>query len=123
MGWIGCDLDHTLAKYESGMAERFEVGEPVPRMVKRIKKHLDDGYEVRIMTARMNVIPGWDHERSRKAIEQWTKRVFGKALRVTNEKDFEMIFLYDDRAVAVEPDTGRLLSPAFPLRARDQLKA
>jgi hypothetical protein len=116
MGWIGTDLDHTLAKYESGMAGTYKIGEPIPRMVRRIKKHLADGYEVRIMTARVNKIDGWDHERARKAIEEWCEEHLGQKLRVTNEKDFEMIFLYDDRAVAVEPDTGRLLSPKFNLR-------
>jgi hypothetical protein len=116
MGWIGCDLDQTLCKYEDGMAARGEIGEPIPRMVERIQQHLNDGREVRIFTARVNAHPGWDHEKQRRLIEKWTKKIFGVKLEVTNVKDFEMIFLYDDRAVAVEPNTGRLLSPAFKLR-------
>lgn len=120
MGWIGVDLDHTLAKYESGMAERHEIGAPVPRMVRRVKGWLKLGYEVRIMTARANVILGWDSNRARKAISDWCLKHIGVVLRVTCEKDFEMICLYDDRAVAVEPDTGKLLSPPFKFKKRPQ---
>lgn len=116
MGWIGVDLDHTLAKYESGMAGTGQVGEPIPLMVERVKARLSEGWEVRIMTARVNRMPGWDHEAARKSIEEWCEEHLGQKLRVTNEKDFEMICLYDDRAVAVEPDTGRLLSPDFNLQ-------
>ncbi len=116
MGWIGCDLDETLCKYADGMAAKGEIGEPIPRMVERIQQHLDDGYEVRIFTARVNKHPGWDHELQRRLIQKWTRKIFGKQLRVTNEKDFEMIFLYDDRCVSVEAGTGRLLAPPFKLR-------
>ncbi len=116
MGWIGCDLDHTLARYEPGMGERNIIGTPVPRMVKRVKKWLKAGIEVRIMTARVNKYPGWDHEAARVAIGDWCLKVLGVRLRVTNEKDFEMIELWDDRAVRVEADTGRKLSPSLKLR-------
>jgi FMN phosphatase YigB (HAD superfamily) len=115
MSWIGFDLDKTLAKYSSGMAERFEIGEPIKRMVAKVKSYLRDGYEVRIFTARANKREGWDHERQIKAIEKWTKEQFGEKLKVTCEKDFEMICFYDDRAVRVEEDTGRLLSPDYPV--------
>jgi hypothetical protein len=116
-------LDHTLAEYESGMAELAAIGAPIPRMVERIKQHIKDGYEVRIMTARVsprNASLKWDVERQRKAIKRWCKTHIGQELRVTCEKDYEMIFLYDDRCVAVEPGTGRLLSPEFPLKKRNQ---
>jgi len=122
MDWIGCDLDHTLAEYESGMAEKAEIGAPIPRMVKRIKQHLTDGYEVRIVTARVNThtAPLAEVIRQRTAIETWCLKHLGVTLPVTCEKDYAMIFLYDDRAVAIEPGTGRLLSPKFPLAKRNQ---
>jgi hypothetical protein len=116
MGWIGCDLDHTLAKYESGMAGTYKIGEPIPAMVRRVKRWLKRGIEVRIMTARANKYPGWDHERAIRTVEDWTEKVFGQKLRVTNEKDFEMIEIWDDRAVRVEADTGRKLSPSLRIR-------
>jgi len=117
MGWIGVDLDHTLATYEAGSARLGQIGKPVPRMVRRVRRWLASGREVRIMTARVNKVPGWDHKAQRKLVEAWTVQVFVQKLQVTNEKDFDMIMLFDDRAVGVEPDTGRLLSPMpFNLR-------
>lgn len=116
MGWIAVDLDHTLAVYESGMALRDIIGPPIPAMVKRVKRWLKRGYEVRIMTARVNKIPGWDHEHQRQLIQDWTEKVFGVRLAVTNEKDLQMIEIWDDRAVRVEADTGRKLSPSLKLR-------
>jgi hypothetical protein len=99
MGWIGVDLDGTLAVYDSWKGG--EIGEPVPAMAFRVRKWLADGKEVRIMTARASVpelIP---------AIETWCETHFGKKLPVTNVKDFSMIELWDDRAIQVEPNTGR----------------
>jgi hypothetical protein len=115
MSWIGFDLDHTLAKYESGMAERAEVGEPIPKMVAKAKGYLKAGYEVRIMTARVNRMDGWDWHLQQRVIQAWCIKNIGWALRVTCEKDFEMICLYDDRAVRVEEDTGEILGPDYPV--------
>ncbi len=117
MGWIGVDLDHTLAVYESGMAGTGTIGKPIPRMARRVRRWLAAGREVRIMTARVNKIAGWDHEFQRKLIEAWCMMHFGVKLQVTNEKDLAMIELWDDRAVRVEADTGRKLSPSLHLRS------
>jgi hypothetical protein len=114
MGYIGVDLDETLAEYEDGMAGNFQIGKPIPKMIRRIKKHLRDGYEVRIFTARVNKGPGWDHEGQRKLIEDWTLKTFGQKLQVSNEKTFGMIFFYDDRAVGVK--NGKLLNRPPRLR-------
>lgn len=119
MGWIGVDLDHTLATYEEGMATKHLIGSPIMPMVRRVRRWLAEGREVRIMTARVNKIPGWDDQGARRSIEAWCEIVFGKKLQVTNEKDFAMIELWDDRAVRVEADTGRKLSPSLNLRAAD----
>jgi hypothetical protein len=114
MGYIGCDLDETLCEYDDGMAGLYQIGKPIPEMMDRIRQHLADGYEVRIFTARVNVMDGWDHERQRKLIEDWTEEQFGQKLQVTNEKTFQMIFFYDDRAVAVKD--GKLLNQPPKLR-------
>ena len=116
MSWIGVDLDHTLVEYEVGMGSTNTIGKPVPRMVNRVKRWLKAGLEVRIMTARVNRIEGWDYEAARRAIGDWTEKVFGVRLQVTNEKDFHMVELWDDRAVRVEADTGRKLSPSLKIR-------
>lgn len=99
-GWIGVDLDGTLAEYD-GWKGPDHIGEPVPSMAFRVRKWLADGRDVRIFTARASVpeqVP---------PVRAWCERHFGVALAVTNVKDFAMVELWDDRAVQVEPNTGR----------------
>jgi hypothetical protein len=79
-------------------------------MVKRVRDWLDEGREVRIVTARVG--PGVslpDKGEQRKLIQDWCVKNLGKKLPVTASKDFEMIVLYDDRAVQVETNTGRII--------------
>ena len=110
-GWIGVDLDATLAEY-NGWVHETHIGPPIPAMVARIKQWLAEGREVRIFTARVYQpdLPGNQPRLSvdeiRKAIEDYTELHIGTRLRVTNEKDFGMIELRDDRAVRVRPNTG-----------------
>jgi hypothetical protein len=100
MTWIGVDLDGTLAHYESGQYP--EIGKPLEPMVNRILGWLEDGEEVRIMTARA-AHGKEDIER----VAVWLKDVAGlPALRVTCEKDQDMEVLWDDRAIQVKPNTG-----------------
>ena len=103
-GWIGVDLDKTLAEYESWVSDTH-IGKPIPNMVKIVKEHLSAGDEVRVFTARMCR----NSEQVSKAIYDWTLEHIGVGLIATNVKDFEMKLLYDDRAVGVVPNTGRLL--------------
>ena len=103
-GWIGCDLDGTLAEYH-GWTPGGSIGKPVPAMLKRVKQWLKEGKEVRIVTARVS----HKHERGpeEEKIKRWCKEHVGQELRVTNEKDYGMIELWDDRAVEVQINTGR----------------
>lgn len=110
-GWIGVDLDGTLALYERWRGAEH-VGEPIQPMVARVKRWLADGvYDVKIFTARVshNGSPRQieEAEAARAAITQWCKTHIGEELAVTNVKDFAMVELWDDRAVQVEPNTGR----------------
>jgi hypothetical protein len=50
-GWIGVDLDGTLAHYSEWKGPD-SIGEPVPLMLARVKEWLAKGLEVRIVTAR-----------------------------------------------------------------------
>lgn len=102
-GWIGVDLDGTLAVYEGWKGEQT-IGEPVPAMVNRVRRWLADGIEVRIVTARAAASRG-----DITFIEEWCLVHLGAILPVTNRKDFGMTALWDDRAVAVEKNTGRIL--------------
>lgn len=102
MGWIGVDLDGTLAHYDGWHGEH-EIGEPISKMANRVRVWLIQGKDVRIFTARVSV----NKEFNTEIIQNWTEKHFGQRLPVTNEKDYEMIELWDDRAVQVEHNTGR----------------
>lgn len=116
-GWIGVDLDGTLARYD-GWKGADHIGEPIPGMVNRVKQWLAEGKEVRIFTARvdggeaaiaagdMNGEHFRDVERIRLTIQDWTEKHIGARLRVTNVKDYSMRELWDDRAVRVICNSG-----------------
>lgn len=103
-GWIGVDLDGTLAHYD-GWVSIEHIGEPIPLMVNRVLEWIEDGRDVRIFTARAAHDPDGN---AVGAIEDWCEKYLGKVLPVTNKKDYEMIELWDDRAIAVEHNTGRI---------------
>ena len=103
-GWIGVDLDGTLAEYDTWKGASH-IGKPIPRMVERIKMWLEKGVEVKIFTARVSCNNPVKYE-SESAIIEWCKKHIGQALPVTAEKDYGMIELWDDRCVQVLPNTG-----------------
>lgn len=105
-GWIGVDLDGTLAKYD-GWKGIDHIGPPIPLMVDRVKAWLKAGQKVRIFTARVCEAQENDVERAISIIHAWCTLHIGVALPVTCTKDFNMIELWDDRCKQVEPNTGR----------------
>lgn len=119
-GWIGVDLDGTLATYKSGQG--VVIGEPIPRMVERVVDWVKAGVDVRVVTARAAYVTEyrseyedddpWQPEKQISAIQAWCLKHIGKILPVTAAKDFEMTELWDDRAVRVERNTGVRLSPS-----------
>jgi hypothetical protein len=112
-GWIGVDLDQTLAQYD-GWKGVTEIGDPIPAMRDRVKKWLSEGRKVKIMTARVycgeSGEPAGDRYRDaqlgRVAIEKWCIKHLGVILPITCCKDTQMITLWDDRCVQVRPNTG-----------------
>ena len=101
-GWIGVDLDGTLAEYH-GWKGVDHIGSPIPLMVDRVKKWLSDGVSVKIFTAR---VYGTQRKSALPHIEKWCIENIGKVLPVTCEKDFGMVELWDDRCVQVRINTG-----------------
>ncbi len=108
--WIGVDFDKTLAYYDK-FIDPYLLGEPIPRMQKRVKKWIKKGIEVRIFTARVSSTADHGRERDiekvRKLIEEWCLEHLGKKLQITNIKDHKMYQLWDDRAVRVKSNNGR----------------
>ncbi len=103
-GWIGVDLDGTLAEYHG--FGNGEIGKPIPAMLMRVQKWRLSGKEVRIFTARVCYDTTGEVKR---AIEKWCLIHIGHVLPVTCQKDFGMIELWDDRCVTVEANTGRVI--------------
>lgn len=110
-GWIGVDLDGTLAHYDEWRGVKH-IGEPVPAMLERVRGWLAEGREVRIFTARVcdnDDLPDAPMV-ARGIIRNWLFEhgltVGGVPLQVTNVKDYQMVELWDDRAVQVEQNTG-----------------
>lgn len=100
-GWIGVDLDGTLAHYDGW--DGGAIGDPVPAMLARVKRWLQDGQDVRILTARVS---GPNAKQQRRRIKAWARQHIGRALPVTSEKDHGMRELWDDRAVRVRRNQG-----------------
>ncbi len=103
-GWIGVDLDGTLAKYNGWQGEKH-IGEPIGAMVKRVQLWLEQGKNVKIFTARISK----NRNGVEKVIKRWCKKHIGRELEVTNVKDFGMTYLWDDRAIQVERNTGKVI--------------
>lgn len=105
-GWIGVDLDGTLAYYDKWRG--FDhIGKPIPGILIRVREWLAQGYHVKIMTARASVPEGIP------PVKKWLVENGLPELEVTCQKDFHMIELWDDRAVQVVHNSG---SPVLSAR-------
>lgn len=97
-GWIGVDLDGTLAVQTDN---DMSIGEPVPEMAQRVRRWHAAKMKVKIFTARATnpaEIP---------KIKAWLLANKLPDLEITCTKDYAMIELWDDRAVEVIKNTGR----------------
>ena len=103
-GWIGVDLDGTLAHY-NGWQGQDHIGEPVPLMMERVKEWVANGYIVKIFTARVSV----NYAENANIVQEWCVAHGLPRLEVTCKKDYAMRELWDDRAVQVIPNTGKAL--------------
>lgn len=103
-GWIGVDLDGTLARYDSKHGINI-IGDIIDPIAFRIQQWLDEGIDVRIFTARASkpdLIP---------PVQEWLLNNNLPALPVTNRKDFDLLQIWDDRVVQIENNSGEVLTP------------
>jgi hypothetical protein len=101
--WIGVDLDGTLARddAEGHFEPPYPLGKPVPEMVELVKSLLAAGITVKIFSARAcepEAIP---------IIQAWTEQHGLGRLEVTNQKNYDLIRYYDDRAIQILPNQGK----------------
>lgn len=83
-------------------------------MVELVKKWILEGKDVRIFTARMDrthprVVGLLKIRDVKRPIQEWCLEHLGRILPITNKKDYWCEAIYDDRAIQVERDTGRLV--------------
>ncbi len=100
---IAVDLDGTLAEYEDWHGSSV-IGKPVPLMIDRVKKWLAEGKEVTIFTTRVSNVIAIRH------IKAWLKLAGLPDLPITNIKEFHFDEIWDDRAVTIQHNTGRILT-------------
>lgn len=127
--WIGVDLDGTLA-HDGAFIGKNKVGKPVKAMLKRVRAWREQGYEVRIFTARASdnsYLP---------AIQKWLEKHKLGNMVITNRLDRDCLEVWDDRAIQVQRNTGDpvrslsmaarprapLLEEAFPHEDRPNLR-
>jgi len=98
---IGVDLDGTLAHYIK--FDPNHIGDPIPKMIDRVKQWISNGIRIKIFTARAT------DPKNIPAIKQWLDKNGLEGLEITNIKDPDMIAIFDDRAIQVEKNTGEIL--------------
>ena len=122
-GWIGCDLDGTLAEY-TGWKGWQHIGKPIQPMVDRLKRYMSRGLTVKIWTARCSKVSlarsNVTFEQMEQVIQDWTEIVFGKRLEVVTEKDCDMLFCFDDSVMQVEPNTGNIIGSEIMVDLGDE---
>lgn len=106
-GWIGVDLDGTIAFYDTWKGVEH-IGDPIPRMMDRVKAWVTEGKIVKIFTARVSGDNPKHIERATRYIQDWCELNGLPRLEVTCRKDYAMTQLWDDRAIQVEENTGRV---------------
>ena len=115
------DLDGTLAHYETFLGPTV-IGEPVPKMLQKVKDWLSFGDEVCIFTTRMGpaseFCPEGTKDQIAKAIKEWCVKHIGQELPVTGEKGFFDVG-YDDNICRIIKNTGMTVEEDLLEKIRD----
>jgi len=101
--WVGVDLDGTLSRDDAvgHLLPPYPLGEPIPEMIAMVRSLLAAGVTVKVFSARAcepECIP---------LIQSWAEKHGLGRLEVTNQKDFDLIRFYDDRAIQMVPNRGK----------------
>ncbi|WP_288842490.1 hypothetical protein [uncultured Deefgea sp.] len=101
--WIGVDLDGTLAESVVGNRAQYSIGEAIEPMLNRVKKWIDDGqFEVKIFTARAA------DNKQINGIQRWLDDNGIGGCKITNQKDADMVAIFDNISIRVEENTGKI---------------
>ena len=99
-GWLAVDFDGVLAHHDHYRGENH-FGKPIEPMVRKVRKWIREGKDVRLFTAR----------KPTPALRRWMEEHLGKVLPITKLKDRFMQGLWDDRAVGMKKNTGEPFHP------------
>ena len=101
--WVGVDLDGTLARddAEGHFLPPYPLGEPIPEMIAMVQSLLHAGVTVKVFSA-LACEP-----ESVPIIQAWAEKHGLGRLEVTNQKDYDLIRFYDDRAIQMFPNQGK----------------
>lgn len=113
-GHIAVDLDGTLAHYTEWVAVD-SIGKPIPKMLERVRRWIDNKQRVVIFTARADPTRG-DYQKAITAIKAWCMEHLGYVLPITNCKTIETLEIWDDRAVQVIHNTGTAIDNNYEYR-------
>jgi hypothetical protein len=96
-------LDGTLSRDDAAghFLPPYPLGAPIPEMIAMVKSLLAAGVTVKIFSARAC------EPESIPAIQAWAEKHGLGRLEVTNQKDYDLIRFYDDRAIQVLPNQGK----------------
>ena len=101
---IAFDLDGTLAHYD-GWKGVDHIGEPIPKMIDKLKRHLEQGDECVIFTARVT----GEHDDPNDSIHhiaKWLRKHRIPPLGITCIKSSKFTIMYDDRAFRIAKNEG-----------------
>jgi ribonuclease J len=101
--WIGVDLDGTLAYYDGIWRGVEHIGEPIKPMIDFVKDLISQNKKIKIFTARAK------NPKTIPYIHEWLDEQGLPRFDITNEKDFGMIMLYDDRCMQVVTNSGEII--------------
>ena len=108
-GWIAVDLDGTLAEY-AGWRGPETIGRAIPKMLERVRFWILAGIPVKVFTARAS------DPRQVPYIRSWLDKYQLQEVKITHVKDFDMIELWDDRAISIQRNTGEILGGESRIR-------
>lgn len=117
-GWIGVDLDGTLAYYDQWRGPTH-IGAPIAEMVDRVRRWLRQGRDVRVFTAR--IADPSQADVAIAAIDRFCIENFGRKLPVVCQKDMAMVEIWDDRAIRVVKNEGVPCCPRHALETASHL--
>lgn len=109
--YILVDFNGTLAKHDKG-AKIFDdegkplIGEPIKRMVDRVRKRIDKGMRVKIQCGTVGA-GGEKGAKMAEAIKAWAKEHIGHDLEVTGTITPRCLEVWNDKARKVVRNEGR----------------